>query len=406
MAVFKYVAVNQAGKESKGILEADSLNQIRQLLRNQGLIPLDVEKTTIEKKQQSGMQSKWLQRSINTADLTIITFQLATLLSAGLSIEEALGSIAEQFEKQHVKSILHGVHAKVLEGHSFASSLKEYPSSFPNLYQASVAAGEQSGELGSVLERLAEHLEKQRDVHQKVQQALIYPGLLTLVSIAIVVFLLTYVVPKIVTIFTDSGQGVPFLTQLLLDMSQFIQDYGIIMGLLILAAIFLFRQAMKQIGFQRKVHHVLLALPIIGKTIKDVNTSRFSRTFGILFAASVPVLEAMKAASSVVKMVPMKEAIQDQVHKVGEGESIHKALEQTGYFSLLSIRLIASGEMSGQLEQMLEKSADYQERMVSKKIDIALALFEPAMILVMGGVVLFIVLAILLPIFELNTLVG
>lgn len=406
MAVFKYMAVDDSGKETRGIMEADSLAQIRHLLRHQGLIPIDVEQTTKEKNQKSKWAAKYFSRSINANDLTIITYQLATLLSAALPIEEALANIAEQFEKQHVKTILFGVHAKVLEGHSFAASLDEFPSSFPQLYRSSVAAGEKSGELAGVLDRLTTHLEKQRDVHQKVQQALIYPGLLMVVSIAIVVFLLTYVVPKIVTIFTDSGQAIPFLTQVLLNISSFLQNYGIVMGILIVIAIIAFRQAMKKTAFKRKVHQMMLYIPVIGNTMLEVNTSRFSRTFGILFAASVPVLEAMNAASTVVKLVPMQEAIQDNIHKIAEGESIHKALQDTGYFSLLSIQLIASGEMSGSLEQMLEKSADYQERMVSKKIDVALALFEPAMILVMGGVVLFIVLAILLPIFELNTLVG
>lgn len=406
MAVFKYSAVDESGKETRGILEGDSLSQIRQMLRTQGLIPIDIEQTTKEKGGKSKFSSRLFSRSINANDLTIITYQLATLLGAGLPIEEALANIAEQFDKPHVKSILYGVHGKVLEGHSFAASLEDYPSSFPQLYRASVAAGEKSGELANVLESLTYHLEKQRDVQQKVQQALVYPGLLTVVSIAIVIFLLTYVVPKIVTIFTDSGQAVPLLTQVLLNISDFVQHYGVYMAAIIIIAIIAFRQAMKRVAFQRAVHKVMLHIPIIGKTMREVNTSRFSRTFGILFAASVPVLDAMNAACSVVKIVPMREAIQKKINKVGEGEPIHKALQETGYFSLLSIRLIASGEMSGKLEQMLEKSADYQERMVSKKIDVALTLFEPAMILVMGGVVLFIVLAILLPIFELNTLVS
>lgn len=406
MAVFKYTAMDKAGKEQKGILEGDSLRQIKVILRSQDLIPLEVTLTNQERKKGAGWASHILHRSINLGDLTIITYQLATLLSAGLPVEEALANIAEQFEKAHVRAILYGVHAKVLEGHSLAGSLDEYPSSFPQLYRASVAAGENSGELASVLDRLAIYMEKQRDVHGKVQQALVYPGLLTMVSIGIVVFLLTYVVPKIVSVFTDSGQGVPFLTQVLLNISGFVQHYGMITGLIIVVGIFAFRRALKILAFRRMMHRVLLLIPVVGKTVQEVNTSRFSRTFGILFAASVPVIEAMHAACSVVKIVPMQEAIAEKIAKVGEGEAVHKVLEDTGYFSLLSIRLIASGEMSGSLEKMLEKSADYQERMVARKIDVALTLFEPLMIMVMGGVVLFIVLAILLPIFELNQLVG
>lgn len=404
MAVFKYIAVDNNGKEETGIMEADSQTQIRQILRQQSLIPIEIESSTQEKAK-SKYSSSLFQRSINSTDLTIVTYQFATLMSAGLPIEESLLNIAEQFDKPHVKSILYGVHAKVLEGHSLAASLDEYPSSFPQLYRASVAAGEKSGELAGVLDRLAIYMEKQRDVQQKVQQALIYPGLLTVVSIGIVVFLLSYVVPKIVTIFIDSGQGLPLMTRALLSMSDFVQNYGIYVAIIFFIAIVAFRQALKQDGFRARVHHLMLKIPIVGKTINDVNTARFSRTFGILFAASVPVLEAMQAACSVVKMLPMKYAIEKNIKKVSEGTSIHKALQDTGYFSLLTVRLIASGEMSGRLEQMLEKSADYQDRMVSKKIDIALALFEPTMILVMGGIVLFIVLAVLLPIFELNQLV-
>jgi general secretion pathway protein F len=404
MAVFKYIAVDNNGKEETGIMEADSLSQIRQMLRQQSLIPIEIEASTQEKAK-SKYSSSLFQRSINSTDLTIVTYQFATLMSAGLPIEESLLNTAEQFDKPHVKSILYGVHAKVLEGHSLAASLDEYPSSFPQLYRASVAAGEKSGELAGVLDRLAIYMEKQRDVQQKVQQALIYPGLLTLVSIGIVVFLLSYVVPKIVTIFIDSGQGLPLMTRALLSISDFVQNYGIYVAIILFVAAVAFRQALKQDRFRAAVHHLLLKIPIVGKTINDVNTARFSRTFGILFAASVPVLEAMHAACSVVKMLPMKYAIEKNIKKVSEGTAIHKALQETGYFSLLTVRLIASGEMSGRLEQMLEKSADYQDRMVSKKIDIALALFEPTMIMVMGGIVLFIVLAVLLPIFELNQLV-
>ncbi len=405
MPVYKYISVDTMGKEKKGVLEGDSRMQVRQLLRSQGLAPIEV---TLSKERASKSSSSWFTftRRISPTDLSLITYQFATLLGAGLPVEEALMNIAEQSEKQHVKSTLLGVHAKVMEGHSLAASFEEFPASFPVLYRSSVAAGEKSGQLSNVLNRLAEYMEKQQHVQQKVQQALVYPGLLTFISIGIVAFLLTYVVPRIVSIFSTSGQSLPTATIILLKISDLTQAYGIYVLIALIVGIIVFRQLLKQKHIRYGFHKFLLNTPILGKALRDLNTSRFARTFGILFAASVPVLEAMHAANSIVKLLPMQEAIGVAINKVREGMPINQALQQSKYFSLLTVRLIAAGEMSGQLEKMLEKSAGYQERMVEKKIDMGLAMFEPLMIIVMGAIVLFIVLAILLPIFEINQLVG
>lgn len=405
MAVFRYVAIDAFGKETKGVLEGDSPLQIRQRLRSQQLVPLDVEQAK-EKNAGKSKRINLFQRKIKSADLSLLTYQFATLLDAGLPVEEALYNMAEQADKPYLKTILLGVHAGVLEGKSLASSMDEYPGSFPQLYRASVNAGEQSGQLGNVLHRLAGYLEKQQEVQSKVQQALIYPSLLTVVALGIVVFLLTFVVPKIVSVFVNTGATLPTITILLLTISDWAHRFGWIVLLVLIGGGILFKQLLKQEQFRYGFHAVLMRLPVIGHTIKEVNCARFARTFGILFAASVPVLDAMKAANSIVKMLPMQRAIAKNIEKVREGTAINKALEDTGYFSLLSVRLIASGEMSGKLEMMLEKSAEYQERMVARKIDVALALFEPLMIMLMGSIVLFIVLAILLPIFEINQLVG
>jgi general secretion pathway protein F len=260
--------------------------------------------------------------------------------------------------------------------------------------------------LDKVLQRLAEYLEKQQGVKQKIQQALIYPSLLTFISISIVTFLLTYVVPKIVVVFTTTGQSLPSLTLALLSISDAIQHFGIYALIVIIVLTFVFKRILKHRHIHKMVQLILLKIPLVGSLLLEVNTARFMHTFGMLFAASVPVLEAMNAANSVVKLIPLQDAIADKIHRVREGMPIHKALQDTGYFSLLSIRLIASGEMSGSLEMMLQKSAEYQDRMVAKRIDMALSLFEPMMILVMGMIVLFIVLAILLPIFEINQLIA
>ncbi len=406
MPIYKYVCVDKFGKQKNGIMEGDTPQHVRHLLRKQNLIPLEVSSSATNRSSTSLLSKiSRLNRSMSTQDLAMMTFQFATLLNAGMPIEESLINLAEQSEKAHIKSIILGVHEKVVEGHSLAASMEFYPMAFSKLYRSSVSAGEKSGKLGDVLERLSAYLERQQQVQQQVQQALIYPGLLTAVSIAILVFLLTYVVPKIVSIFVSSGQALPLLTRILLTLSDIVSQFGLYVFILILLMVYGGRLLLKQKHIKRLFQHSLLRIPIIGGTILEVNSSRFARTFGMLFASSVPVLEAMHAANQVVKILPMYEAIEIAIQQVREGTAIHRALQATGYFSILTIRLIASGEMSGSLESMLIKAADYQERMVARRINIALALFEPAMIMVMGTIVLLIVLAILLPIFELNQLV-
>lgn len=405
MAVFKYIATDQQGNTSKGVLEGDSATQIRQQLRDLGRIPIEVTLSQ-ERKISKGRFHFVIKQKISAPALAMLTFQFATLINAGLPIEEALLNLADQSEKSYVKGILLGVHAKIIEGHSIATALGEYPRTFSNLYRASVAAGERSGQLGNVLQRLADYLERQQAVQAKIQNAVIYPAILTVVSISVVTFLLAYVVPKIVNVFIGTGQALPTITIILLALSAFIGSYGWIVALLLIATLVIFKRSLQNVHFRTQFQLLLLKLPLIGHTLREINTARFARTFGILFAASVPVLEAMQAANSVVKLLPMQNAIDMAINKVREGTQINRALQDTGYFSLLTVRLIAAGEMTGRLEAMLEKSADYQERVVAQKIDVALALFEPGMILVMGLIVLFIVLAIMLPIFEINQFVG
>lgn len=405
LAVFKYIATDKDGRTTKGVLEGDSAAQIRQRLRDLGKIPLEVELSQ-EKKTTKSHFNFVFKHKIPGPALAMLTFQFATLINAGLPIEEALLNLSEQSEKNYMKSILLGVHAKIVEGHSLATALGEYPRTFSGLYRSSVAAGERSGQLGNVLQRLADYLERQQAVQAKIQNALVYPAILTLVSISVVTFLLAYVVPKIVNVFITTNQALPTVTLVLLAISSFVNSYGWIIGLVFLLFIIMMKRLLRQDAFKSSFQTFLLKIPVLGHTMREINTARFARTFGILFAASVPVLEAMQAANSVVKLLPMRSAIDIAINKVREGEQINKALQDTGFFSLLTVRLVGAGEMTGRLESMLEKSADYQERVVAQKIDIALALFEPGMILVMGMIVLFIVLAIMLPIFEINQFVG
>lgn len=409
MPAFSYLAVDRGGREKKGVMEADSERQIRQQLREMGLFPVEVrlvkEKAFVVKAwYQDIFQNRLRQMKIKMHDLSLLTRQFASLLSAGLPVEEALLGVAEQSERSDVKNVLMGVRSHLLEGRSLAQAMDDFPGVFPQLYRATVRAGEKSGELDRVLNRLADYVEKQYRIQQKVRHALIYPAMLILVSIAILIFLLVYIVPKIVDVFAESAQSLPFATILLLNMSHFFQKYGIYLLILLALGIIGFRRLLRVEKFRYRFHQFLIRLPVIGKLLKMINSARFSRTFGILFAASVPVLEAMQAAAEVISLLPMRAAVSQAVLKVGEGADIHRSLRQTGYFPPISLNLIAVGESTGRLEDMLERSADQQDQDVTLFIESALTLFEPLMILVMGGMVLFIVLAVLLPIFNLDVL--
>lgn len=404
MAAFEYLAIDQKGQRRKGVLEGDAPRQIRQKLRDSGLIPIEVNLITQTNKNK--ITHKQIFTSIDVSDLTLITRQLATLLSAGLQVEEALSSVLEQAEKSAVKKVLASVHAKVVEGSSLAEGFATFPKIFPPIYRATVAAGEQTGHLDMVMNRLADYTEQQYFVRQKTRQALIYPIIMLLISFGIVAFLLVYVVPKIVNVFSNTGQELPTATKVLLNISYFVQHYGlIVIGLIIFLSIII-QFVLRKPNIRYAYELILLKIPILGNMLKIRDTARFSHTLGILSAAGVPILEAFQISADVVSRLPVRAKIQQATIRIKEGDSIHHALKQTGYFTPMSVHLIASGESSGRLEMMLERSAHYQEQEVTRTTEIALALFEPLLILVMGGVVLFIVLAILLPIFSLSTVVS
>ena len=405
MPAFHYHAINKKGEKQKGIIEADSAKQARHTLRTQGLTPLDV--SLAEKKTRPRNAKTFYRQSMSSKELALMTRQLATLLAAGLPLEEVLTAVAEQTEKSRTKGLILSVRSKVLEGHSLASALNDYPHAFSALYCATVAAGERSGHLDIVLQRLADYTEQQFQMQQKIQNALIYPAIMILVAISIVGFLLEYVVPKMISVYSNIGQALPILTQILIATSAAIKSYGLFVLVLIVILIFLFRHRMRQtVAFREKVHRFFLRLPVIGNAIKVANTARFSRTFAILSSAGVSVIEAMTIASALITNLPIRTAVEKATSRVREGANIHLALKQTHYFPPMSIHLIASGEASGQLENMLERSANNQDSDITRLIETTLALFEPAIILIMGIIVLFIVLAILLPIFQLDQFTG
>jgi general secretion pathway protein F len=407
MTVFNFIAVNEKGKSQKGILEGDSPSHIREILKDRGLIPIAITVSTQTHNEQGSLWERLTKRrqSVSIANLSVMTYQFATLLSAGLPVESAIANIAAELDNATLKQVLLSVRGRVLEGHTLAYGMREYPAVFPKLYVASVDVGEKTGQLDRVLTRLADYYEKQRAVQEKIFAAMVYPTLLTLVAGAVVVFLLAYVIPQVTNVFTQTGQTLPTVTIILLATSNWLQAYGLYVLLFFLFAFIGFRYALSYPHFRYRYHEFLLRLPVISKTITAIQAARFLRTFGILFAAGVPVIDAMTSANSIINLLPMQAAIERATRQVGEGKSIHQSLQQTEYFSSLSTQLIASGEAGGELEVMLEKAASFQEQNTAHKLSTALALFEPILILAMGSIVLFIVLAVLLPIFEMNQLI-
>jgi len=404
MGAFQYTAVDAAGKETKGVLEGETPRQVRQLLREKNLFPTTVAEIKEEKR--SGSFSLEFGGGISASDLALLTRQLATLVNAAMPLETALKAVAEQTENQKIQSIILSVRSRVMEGHTFADGLKDFPKAFPELYIATVAAGEQSGYLDTVLERLADYTEARQELRQKVQQAMIYPAVLIILAFLIVTLMLVYVVPKVVGVFSDTGRELPMMTRVLIGTSEFLQSYGIFLGIALIIGGFLFKQLLKQPGPRENFDKVLLKLPLVGRLVKGFNTARFTRTFSILTGAGVPVLDCLRISSEVIVNMPMRAAVEEAAHRIREGAAIGGSLGKSGYFPPVCVHLISSGESSGQLENMLGRAAQNQEREMDGLIATMLGILEPAVIVGMGVIVTFIVLAILLPIFQLNELVG
>ena len=404
MSAFEYTALDKKGREKKGIVEGDSARLVRQQLREQNLVPLTV---TEVKKQASNEKNNVFvfNRKISTTELALMTRQLATLARSGIPLDEATATVARQSIKPKVKKLLLGVRAKILEGHTLADGLRDYPHIFSEMYCATVAAGEQSGHLDVVLERLADYTEQRQQLQQRLKLALIYPVILTVMSILVVSGLLTYVVPEVVKVFSDTGQQLPFLTVALIAVSDFMQDWFIYLLLAMLAAFAAFKRLVQKPVFKKRYHQFLLKVPVLGNLVLGGNSAQFSRTLSILAASGVPILDAMRIAVKVMDNVPMREAVENASQQVSEGSSLSSTLEQSGYFNPMLINLIASGEATGQLEQMLERAAVNQERELETTMAMLMGLLEPLLIVAMGGVVLIIVLAILLPVLDLNQLV-
>ncbi|MDX1340857.1 MAG: type II secretion system inner membrane protein GspF [Reinekea sp.] len=403
MAAYDFVAYDERGKKKKGILEADSARQIRQQLRDKGWF---VESVDVSQKQRGKNTSSggFFSPSLSVADLALVTRQLATLVGSGMPLEECLKAAADQSEKSKVRSLILSVRSKVLEGFSLAAALKEFPRAFPVLYQATVNAGEHSGHLDQVMNRLADYMEDQQQIRKKVQIASIYPTILILVAVGIIVFLLKSVVPQIVTAITSNGTELPGPTKVLLASSEWVQNYwahSLIVVILLFIASHLFNRAKER---RIRTHRLLLRLPLIGRISRGFNTARYVGTVAMLTGSGVPLVEAMKIAGQVVSNLEIQGRVARAAVAVSEGGSLHKALTEAGYFRPMMLHMIGSGELSGELDAMLQKTADAEDRQVQDLISTLLGLLEPLMLIVMGGIVLVIVLAIVLPIMQMNSM--
>jgi len=406
MAAFEYTALDSTGRQKKGVMEADTPRQIRAQLRDRGMTPLSVTEVHQREAKRTSGGFSFGSRGLSAADLSLITRQLATLVRVGTPVDEALKAVSRQSEKPRVTNMMLAVRAKVKEGHPLAVALSDFPHAFDGLYRATVSAGEQSGHLDGVLERLADYTETRQVLKQKFQLALIYPIAIAMVAVAVVTGLLTFVVPKIVGVFATTGQELPLLTRGLIGLSDGLQAYWpwLVGGALALISgvNFLLNKEKPRYAY----HVALLRLPLVGRLLRGMNAARFARTLSILVGSGVPLLQAMQISSEVIINLPMRAAVEDTAQRVREGSSISKALENSGYFPPMTVHLIGSGEASGNLDEMLERSASAQEREVETMLGVMMALFEPLIILVMGGVVLMIVLAILMPIIDMNNMVG
>jgi len=394
MAAFEYLALDPRGREQKGLIEADSPRQARQLLREKQWAPLEVKQAKSKEDVSRGGLS--FGRGLSARDLALVTRQLATLVQAALPIEEALRAAAAQSTSAKIKSMLLAVRARVMEGHSLAAALREYPSAFPELYRATVAAGEHAGHLGLVLDQLADYTDQRQQSRQKIQLALLYPVILMVASLAIVVLLLGYVVPDVVKVFVNTGQELPALTRGLIATSDVVTNWGWLIVLGLVGAFLAMRAALRDPALRLRWHAFILRIPLIGRLSRATNTARFASTLAILTRSGVPLVEALSIAAAVIANLRIRERVVEAAQKVREGSSLTRALDATGEFPPMMLHMIASGEKSGELDQMLARTARNQENDLAAQVSLLVGLFEPFMLVFMGAVVLVIVLAILM----------
>lgn len=402
MPAFAYQALDAAGKTQRGVLQGDTARAVRGSLRERGLSPLSVEEVHEGNARTANL---FTRRGIGGAELALLTRQLSTLIGAGLPIDEALGALSEQADNERQRGMTVALRARVMEGASLAQAMGEFPESFPEIFRATVGAGEQSGRLDTVLDKLADYAEARDALKQKILAALAYPVLLTIVALAVVAGLLTWVVPQIVGVFENLHQTLPLATRALMLLSAFMRAWGWLLLIVLVVALIGARIAVQRESVRFRWHRFLLRVPLIGRLTRAANTARATRTLALLAESAVPLLDALGIAAQVVPNLPMREAMRRAAFKVREGSAFSRALGESGLFPPVALRLIASGERSGELPRMLGEAASQQQRELDRWLGALTSVLGPAVILLVGAMVLFIVLAILLPIFNLNQMV-
>ena len=384
------------------MVDAESGYAARSALRRRGLFPLEVAEVS-QSRQLPGRRS-FRAPKLREAELCLLTRQWATLLASGLTMEQSLVALADQAEREPVRQVLAGVRSEILGGYSLRAALDRYATTFPMVYRASIAAGEKSGELATVMMQLADYLERRNALRQKTLQALLYPLIVSVVALLVVIGLMTYVVPQVVAVFQQGKQALPWLTRMLIFVSAFLRQFGWLLVLAVFAAGFGLRTALKSEDVRRRWDARLLRLPLIGRQLRSLDATRFASTLAILVGSGVPLLAALDAGRQVVVRLPLQDAVADTAERVREGMSLAQALRQTKQFPALLVHMIASGEATGQLRELLERSARLQQAELENRTAVLTSLMEPLLLLTMGGIVLVIVLAVMQPIIEINHL--
>lgn len=405
MTAYRYRALNPGGKLVRGVLEADSERQVRVQLRNQKLRPIEVQTAARAEAANSSLRQRLLPTRIKGADLALLTRQLATLVQSNLPLADCLQAAAEQTRRPRTKGMLLQIRSRVSEGHTLAYAMAEFPLAFNEMYRAMVSAGEHAGFLGPVLEQLADYAERRQHSGQQLRMAMIYPFILLAVAVAVIVALMVFVVPELIGIFSQSNRELPGLTVALIAASDFFRSYSLWLFLSLVVGVFALRRLLLNPKRRLLWHRALLRVPGISGLLVALDTARFASTLSILMASGVPLLEALRIAGQVLVNLALRAESEDVAVRVQEGSSLSQALASVEHFPPMMVHMVASGESSGSLEDMLERSANNQERELEMTLGTVMGLFEPLMVVFMGGMVLLIVLAILLPIFDLNTMV-
>jgi len=404
MPDFAYVGLDTAGRERRGSVRAETREAARDQLAQRRLYVVRIEPAA-EAGTPLVSRSLLARRKIGAKQLTLFTRQLATLITV-TPLEEALRTVSRQAEREELRRVLGSVHAGVVEGRRLSEAMGREPASFPPLYRAMVAAGEASGTLPQILERLANLLERQAQVRSKVLSTLAYPTILAIVAAFVVFALMIFVVPKVVEQFRDIGQTLPLLTRIVIGLSGFLASWWWALLLAIALAAFLAGRALRDEGVRMKFDRLLLKLPLVGRLIRDLHAARMARTLATMVASRLPLLEGLRLTTGTVHNRVLRAASAEIAESIRTGGSLSGALKRAGIFPPLLVYLAASGEASGRLDLMLERAADYLDREFDAFTTTALALLEPAIIIVMGAIVALIVLSILLPILQLDTLAG